>query len=116
MADFGLGSPTSEYVKGANREMLVCVLIEDVAAVDNLDEILGVPDIDVFFIGSTDLAQSMGHPRATTDTRTSRRSCRTCSTGFTRPVTPLGRRALQNRRARPPRQASCTTTPTFQLS
>ena len=84
MADFGLGSPTSEYVKDANREMLVCVQIEDVAAVENLDEILGVPDIDGFFIGPTDHAQSMGHPRATTDTRTSRRSCRTCSTGFTR--------------------------------
>ncbi len=62
MADFGWGAPTSEYVKEANREMLVCVQIEDVAAIENLDEILAVPDIDVFFIGPTDLAQSMGHP------------------------------------------------------
>ena len=62
MADFGWGVPTSEYVKSANSEMLVCVQIEDVAAVENLDEILAVPDIDVFFIGPTDLAQSMGHP------------------------------------------------------
>jgi len=62
MADFGWGTPTSEYVVDANREMLVCVQIEDVAAVDNLDEILAVPDVDVFFIGPTDLAQSLGHP------------------------------------------------------
>ena len=62
MADFGWGSPTSEYVVEANSEMLVCVQIEDVAAVENVDEILAVPDIDVFFIGPTDLAQSMGHP------------------------------------------------------
>ena len=62
MADFGWGVPTSEYVKYANKEMLVCVQIEDVAAVENLDEILAVPGIDVFFIGPTDLAQSMGHP------------------------------------------------------
>jgi 4-hydroxy-2-oxoheptanedioate aldolase len=62
MADFGWGAPTAEYVKDANREMLVCVQIEDIAAVENLDEILAVPDIDVFFIGPTDLAQSMGHP------------------------------------------------------
>ena len=116
MADFGRGSPTSEYVKDADREMLVCVQIEDVAAVENLDEILVVPDIDVFFIGPTDLARSTGHPRATTDTRTSRRSCRTCSTGFTRPVTPLGPRALPNRRSKTPRQASCATALTFQLS
>ena len=62
MSDFGWGSPTSEYVVEANSEMLVCVQIEDVAAVENVDEILAVPDIDVFFIGPTDLAQSMGHP------------------------------------------------------
>jgi 4-hydroxy-2-oxoheptanedioate aldolase len=46
----------------ANSEMLVCIQIEDVAAVENVDEILAVSDIDVFFIGPTDLAQSMGHP------------------------------------------------------
>ena len=62
MADFGWGSPVSEYVKSANSEMLVCVQIEDVIAVENLDEILGVQNIDVFFVGPTDLAQSMGHP------------------------------------------------------
>lgn len=62
MADFGWGVPTSQYVEDANKEMLVCVQIEDVEAVENLDEILAVPNIDVFFIGPTDLAQSMGHP------------------------------------------------------
>ena len=62
MADFGWGTPTTEYVKEANRQILVCVQIEEFAAVENLDEILAVPDIDVFFIGPTDLAQSMGHP------------------------------------------------------
>ena len=48
MADFGWGSPVSEYVKTANSEMLVCVQIEDVIAVENLDEILDVENIDVF--------------------------------------------------------------------
>ena len=62
MADFGFGRPTSEYVKEANTEMLVCVQIEDVEAVANLDEILEVDGIDVFFIGPTDLAQSLGYP------------------------------------------------------
>ena len=62
MADFGWGSPTTKYVKDANQEMLVCVQIEDIAAVENLYEILTVDDIDVFFVGPTDLAQSMGHP------------------------------------------------------
>ncbi len=62
MADFGFGVATAEYVKEANREMLVCVQIEDVEAVENLDEILTVEGVDVFFIGPTDLAQSLGFP------------------------------------------------------
>ena len=62
MADFGWGSPTNKHVVDANREMLICIQIEDVAAVANLEEILAVPEIDVFFIGPTDLAQSMGLP------------------------------------------------------
>ena len=39
MADFGWGPPASEYVKTANKQMLVCVQVEDMAAVENLDEI-----------------------------------------------------------------------------
>ena len=62
MADFGFGQSTAEYVKEANAEMLVCVQIEDVEAVENLDEILAVEGVDVFFIGPTDLAQSLGYP------------------------------------------------------
>lgn len=62
MADFGFGVATSEYVKEANAQMLVCVQIEDVEAVENLDDILAVDGVDVFFIGPTDLAQSLGYP------------------------------------------------------
>lgn len=62
MADFGFGIATTDYVKQANEQMLVCVQIEDVEAVDNLDEMLTVEGVDVFFIGPTDLAQSLGYP------------------------------------------------------
>ena len=37
-------------------------VIEDKEAIDNADEILKVDDIDVFFIGPSDLSQSMGFP------------------------------------------------------
>ena len=37
------------------------VLIEDIVAVENLDEILTVDHIDVFFVAPSDLAQSMGY-------------------------------------------------------
>lgn len=57
---YGYRMNTGEYAEAANRETLVCVMLEEVAAIDNLPELLAVPGIDVFFIGSGDLSQSMG--------------------------------------------------------
>ena len=54
---FGVG----DYLKTANDQSLLIVLIEDIAAVRNLDEILKVDHIDVFFVAPNDLATSMGH-------------------------------------------------------
>lgn len=54
----GLGVP--DYFKAANDHTLLVVLIEDIVAVGNLDEILKVENIDVFFVAPTDLAASMG--------------------------------------------------------
>jgi 4-hydroxy-2-oxoheptanedioate aldolase len=59
---YGFAGAMADYVAAANRETLVCVQIEDEAAVVNVDEILGVEGVDVFFIGPSDLSQSMGHP------------------------------------------------------
>jgi 2-keto-3-deoxy-L-rhamnonate aldolase RhmA len=52
----------ADYVKAANDATLIAVQLEDREAVDNIDEILAVDGIDVFFIGPSDLSQSMGHP------------------------------------------------------
>ncbi len=59
---WGLGAKMTDFVAQANAASLVCVQIEDREAVGNIDEILTVPGIDVFFIGPSDLSQSMGHP------------------------------------------------------
>ena len=59
---YGFAGAMADYVAAANRETLVCVQIEDEEAVRNADEILRVEGIDVFFIGPSDLSQSMGHP------------------------------------------------------
>jgi len=59
---YGLVSGSGEYIAEANAETLVCVQIEDAEALDNVDDILAVEGIDVFFIGPSDLSQSMGHP------------------------------------------------------
>jgi 4-hydroxy-2-oxoheptanedioate aldolase len=59
---WGLTGPLGEYVQEANRETLVIVQIETLDAVENLKEILTVPNIDVVFIGPNDLSQAMGYP------------------------------------------------------
>lgn len=60
--DYDLPAPSKTYFEDANREILVCVQLEDKVAIDNADEILKVEGIDVFFIGPSDLSQTMGHP------------------------------------------------------
>ena len=51
-----------DYLTRANDETLLVVLIEDVVAIENLDEILAVDHIDCFFVAPGDLSQSMGLP------------------------------------------------------
>ena len=55
------GLRVPNYFGVANDETLLVVLIEDIVAVRNLDEILTVDHIDVFFVAPSDLATSMGH-------------------------------------------------------
>jgi 4-hydroxy-2-oxoheptanedioate aldolase len=54
---FGVG----DYLKAANDQSLLIVLLEDIVAIKNLDEILSVDNIDAFFVAPSDLATSMGH-------------------------------------------------------
>jgi len=55
------GFGVDEYFKTANDQSMLLVLIEDIAAIPRLDEILKVEHIDVFFVAPSDLATSMGH-------------------------------------------------------
>jgi len=59
---WGLGRRMPDFAAHANAQSLVCVQIEHQEAVANVDEILKVDGIDVFFIGPSDLSQSMGYP------------------------------------------------------
>lgn len=59
---WGLGAKMPDFVAQANARSLVCVQLESATAIGNAAEILAVPDIDVFFIGPSDLSQSMGYP------------------------------------------------------
>jgi 4-hydroxy-2-oxoheptanedioate aldolase len=51
----------TDYLQQANDQTMVIVLIEEVEGLRNLDEILKVDNIDVFFVAPSDLAQTMGH-------------------------------------------------------
>lgn len=57
----GYGRSAAEYWKRANDEILVVVQIETRAAVDEIEQIVKVPGIDVIFIGPADLSTSLGH-------------------------------------------------------
>jgi 4-hydroxy-2-oxoheptanedioate aldolase len=55
------GFGVDNYLKVANDQSLLLVLLEDIVAIRNLDEIVKVDHIDVFFVAPSDLATSMGH-------------------------------------------------------
>lgn len=54
---YGVTDPQAD----ANDEVVTIVLIEEAQAIANLDAILEVEGIDVFFVAPSDLAQTMGH-------------------------------------------------------
>ena len=50
-----------DYSHQANEQTMVVVLLEEAEALRNLESILKVDYIDVFFVAPSDLAQTMGH-------------------------------------------------------
>ena len=60
-AGYGFAGSTADYAKEANAQTLVCLMLEEVEAIENLPDLVKVPGVDVFFIGSGDLSQSMGY-------------------------------------------------------
>jgi 2-dehydro-3-deoxyglucarate aldolase len=71
-----------ERVREANEETLVCLQIEHVDGIRNIDDILSVPGVDAAFIGPYDLSASMGitgqfdDPKIKEAERTVLESCR----------------------------------------
>ena len=58
----GYGHQLAEYLTRANDETVVVAQIEHIDAVNSIDEILTVPNLDAIFIGPYDLSASMGLP------------------------------------------------------
>ena len=68
-ADYGLRQPLSEYAAAANRETLCVAHIESQQAVQNLDQLLRVPGIDIYYLGPEDISNSVGIPGQSRDPR-----------------------------------------------
>ncbi|SDK98978.1 HpcH/HpaI aldolase family protein [Natronincola ferrireducens] len=56
----GFGMNSANYLENANNEIMVMVAIETPEAVENIEEIVQVENLDGIFIGPMDLATSMG--------------------------------------------------------
>ena len=54
--------PFPEYIKFVNENRFVLVQIEDIEAMDEIEEICSVPGIDIIFFGPGDFSQSVGKP------------------------------------------------------
>ncbi len=61
-SDYGVGFRATEFAARTNEETLVCIQFEHRNALDNLEEILKVEGVDVFFLGPMDMSLSLGHP------------------------------------------------------
>jgi 2-dehydro-3-deoxyglucarate aldolase/4-hydroxy-2-oxoheptanedioate aldolase len=54
--------PGAEYFRKANEETVVGVQIECAEAVEEVEKIAAIPDVDFLFLGPADLSQSLGIP------------------------------------------------------
>jgi 2-keto-3-deoxy-L-rhamnonate aldolase RhmA len=61
-ANYGLTQTASDYFAASDHHALPMAMIEDMEALENLDQIAQVDGLDTFLIGPGDLAMSMGYP------------------------------------------------------
>lgn len=61
-AEWGLRLGSADYFAAANKQTLAIPMVEEVQAVENVNEIVQVEGLQALFIGSGDLALSMGLP------------------------------------------------------
>eukprot|EP00418_Pyrodinium_bahamense_P042277 CAMPEP_0179189642 /NCGR_PEP_ID=MMETSP0796-20121207/94146_1 /TAXON_ID=73915 /ORGANISM="Pyrodinium bahamense, Strain pbaha01" /LENGTH=339 /DNA_ID=CAMNT_0020893781 /DNA_START=21 /DNA_END=1041 /DNA_ORIENTATION=+ len=54
--------PMADYLAAADENIFVCVMIETVEAIDNINEICSVPGLDCVILGANDLSAALGVP------------------------------------------------------
>ena len=61
VAGYGITNDLNMHIQTSNNETMIIVQFETKEAIENLDEILKLEEIDVILIGSLDLSQSLGY-------------------------------------------------------
>jgi 2-dehydro-3-deoxyglucarate aldolase/4-hydroxy-2-oxoheptanedioate aldolase len=52
--------PQAQFAADSNREQIVSIQIETLSALDEIDAICALPDVDLLFVGPSDLSQELG--------------------------------------------------------
>jgi 4-hydroxy-2-oxoheptanedioate aldolase len=60
---FGADLPLDQFVSRENRETFLIAQIESLRGLENLADIVAVPEIDIVFVGPTDLSLALGVPQ-----------------------------------------------------
>jgi 2-keto-3-deoxy-L-rhamnonate aldolase RhmA len=63
--NYGIGGSVPEMQQQVNNDLCLLAQMETTAALERVDELAAVPDVDMF-IGPADMAASLGHPGNTT--------------------------------------------------
>lgn len=63
-ADWGMAD-FNDYLEFSNEQTFLMLQIEDKEALDQLEDIIKVENVDIFFVGPGDLSQSFGFPGET---------------------------------------------------
>lgn len=68
-AQYGLRGNLAEYCEQANREVILVAQIESREAIENIDKLLEIQGVDVFYVGPVDISNSLGIPGQVKDLR-----------------------------------------------
>jgi 2-keto-3-deoxy-L-rhamnonate aldolase RhmA len=61
-ADYGFGHTATEYAEEANKRTIVGIMVETKSAVEDIDRILSIPELDYISVGPSDISASYGLP------------------------------------------------------
>ncbi len=59
VADYGK-TPLAKHMEQSNREVLLGLMIEDLKALDEIDEIASIKGVDMIAVGPADMSRALG--------------------------------------------------------